>query len=268
MATRTPRKPSDFIGPILLLAAIGLLVHVLRHPTGTLFDDENVGATIVLGGAAILTLIVGGFKTRSALRDVGLRAPCANCGSVADRQFQNPADPRSLPTQCGTCIAYLRATPGDDVLEETDTRVQHLALKFPYALSVDQYGPAVKHTNRSYFKFEMPTMCAACGDPHAKHKREIKNGDYFGPDIFDAMNAGRAGGQIGSVSSAPTQDDKNSRGLSNLKAPVCDKHTEDADPFDDVIQYSSGKLEFTSYGYYKAFCELNSITRASVKARR
>ena len=64
--------------------------------------------------------------------------------------------------------------------------------------------------------------------------------------------------------SAPNED---RRGLSNLSAPVCAKHTENEDPLTDVIKYSSGVLEFRSYRYYKAFCELNQIERAAVKRR-
>lgn len=265
VATRAPRKPSDFSGPLLVLAAFGLIVHVVHPASGTMFDNDNFGGTVVMGAVAIIAGVIGGFMTRSAMRRVALRAPCPSCGSVMDRQFENPMDPKSLPTPCSTCIAYLRATPRNEVNEETDANVQNLATKFPYGLSADQYTPAVKHTNRRLYKFEMPPMCAICGDTSAKHERDINDGDAFGDDVFDVLNAGHIPGRVGAAPSAPTEDDKYSRGLSALKAPVCDRHTESADPFGDVIQYSQGKLEFASYRYYKAFCELNHITRATAR---
>ncbi len=264
--SRAPRTLRDFIGPVVVVGAVVLIVHVVRPEAGTMFDDDNFGGTVVLGMAAIVAAVVGVVVTRATLRRVALRGPCPSCGAMALRGFASPADPTSLPTQCGTCIAYLRATEADEVREETDAQVQHLAVKFPYALRADQYMPAVQHTNRRFFTFEMPPMCATCGDPNATHKRDINDGDHFGDGLVDLASSGHAPGRVGAAPSSPTQDDKNSQGLSNLKAPVCEKHTESADTFGDVIGYSSGKLEFASYRYYKAFCDLNNITRASVKA--
>ena len=266
-STRVPWSPSALVPPLVLLGAIGLLVHVARPASGKMFDDSNVGGTVVLGVVGVVAVVIGIVMTRAMLRGVALRGPCPICGAVADRKFASAVDPKTLPSACGTCIAYLRPNARNEVREETDTQVQNLPVKFPYALSADQYMPAVQRTSRNYFKFEMPTMCATCGDPNAPHKRDINDGDHFGDDIFDAANAGHAPGQIGAAASASTDDDKHSRGLSHLKAPVCDKHTEEADTFGDVMRYSSGKLEFASYRYYKAFCELNNITRASARKR-
>jgi len=266
--TRAPATARDFLGPLVFLGAIGLIVHVVRPASGTMFDDDNFGGTVVLGAVAIVATVLGAIFTRATLRGVGLRGPCPSCATVAVRRFESQLDPRSLATRCGTCIAYLRANPSDEVHEETDAQVQHLAVKFPYALSADQYTPAVKHTSRRYFTFAMPTFCATCGDPDASHKREINDGDHFGNDLSSLATSGHVPGRVGAAPSAATDDDKNSRGLSNLKAPVCSKHTEDADPFGDVVGYSSGKLQFASYRYYKAFCECNNITRASITAQR
>ncbi|HEX4452950.1 MAG TPA: hypothetical protein VH143_18880 [Kofleriaceae bacterium] len=109
---------------------------------------------------------------------------------------------------------------------------------------------------------------ASCGDPNARHHRKIAVGDHFGRDIGPLWSqSSHVLPQAGMGPSAPTDDDKNSRSLSNLSAPVCAKHTEAADPMTDVIKYSSGTLEFRSYRYYKAFCELNQIVRASAKRR-
>ena len=118
-------------------------------------------------------------------------------------------------------------------------------------------------------------MCAVCGDPDARHRRDIGNGDSLAGDLgaLGALGSVAATvaevprGRVGPVyrvvsSAAPDQTEKESRGLSHVKAPVCAKHTENEEPFGDALEYSSGKLEFASYRFYKAFCELNHIERA------
>jgi hypothetical protein len=249
------------LGPLLVIGAAGLIVHLARPSSGTMFDDDNFGGTFVGLAASIIGLVSGYFITRSAVRDVALRGPCPGCGVVAIREFENPKNLKSWPTACGTCIAYLRAN-GDEMCEEAlETSVWLF-----YKLSADQYKPAVKRTNRDGFRFDMPTMCASCGDPNAHDHRDIADGDHFGKDWTEVGYASpRAGMAPGT--NPPTEDDKNSKGLSHLKVSVCAKHTRNADPSDDVLKYSSGKLEFRSYRYYKAFCELNHITRATAKRR-
>ena len=272
-SARIPFSLGELIAPGVLVGvlvgAIALLVHLVHPSSGTMFDEDNIGPTVVLGPVAIVALVVGIVIVRSSLRAVMLKGPCPACGTVAARGFESPVDDRSLPTQCGTCIAYLRANSKDEVLEEVDGPAHGLSVKFPYVLAADQYMPAVQHTNRKFFKFAMPKMCAACGDLNAHGKRPIKDGDHFGKDLGPWSQQYHVLPQVGSAHrSEPTEDDLDSKGLSNLRAPVCEKHTENADMFGDVIEYSSGKLEFSSYQYYKAFCELNNITRASVKRRR
>ena len=234
-----------------------------------MFDNDNFGGTVVLGAAGIVATVVGIVMVRAMFRGIGLRGPCPCCGAVADRGFESPIDPKSLPTQCGTCIAYLRANAKNEVREEVDAPLHTLAVELPYALSADQYMPAVQHTNRKFFKFAMPKMCAACGDPNAHDHRAIKDGDHFGNDLGPFWSqSSHVLPQAGLAHrSEPTADDLNSKGLSNLQAPVCEKHNAEAEPLWEVIGYSSGKLQFASYRYYKAFCELNNITRASVKKR-
>lgn len=147
-------------------------------------------------------------------------------------------------------------------------------IRTPYVLVSDQYLPAVRKTNRGYYRFEMPPMCAVCGDPHATHHREIGNGDAMGNDLSALGVVGAIAGDVAGVPSRqrdqrtgsttePTDNERNSRGLSELKAPVCAKHTKDESYFGDPLEYSSGKLKFASYRYYKAFCEANHIERAA-----
>lgn len=273
-SARIPFALGDLIAPALivgvLVGAIALIVHLVRPTAGTMFDDDNIGPTVVLGPVAIIVLVIGGVIVRSSLRGIMLRGPCPGCGAVAVRWYASPLDPRSLPTQCGTCIVYLRASSKDEVREEVEAPFHGLANELPYALSADQYMSAVQHTNRKFFKFVMPKMCAACGDPNARDKRAIENGDYISKDLGPWSQQYHVLPQVGIApgSHPPSEEDINSKGLSNLQAAVCEKHTKKAEPIWEVMAYSSGKLEFSSYRYYKAFCELNNITQASVKKRR
>jgi hypothetical protein len=262
--TRVPKTFSDFIGPLIIVGALAFIVHLARPGSGTMFDHDHFGGTMVGLGAAVIAVVIGGYMTRSSLRASALRGPCPSCGVVENRRFENPADPTSLPTACGVCIAYLRAS-GNDMREEALDRERR---GLPYVLSADQYLPAAKRTNRNGFKFEMPAMCGVCGDPNAPYHREISDGDHFGKGIGPLWSQStHVLPQAGMGPSAATEDDKHSRGLSGLKIPVCAKHTEDEDMMNDVLKYSSGTLDFASYRYYKAFCELNQITRASTKRR-
>ena len=140
---------------------------------------------------------------------------------------------------------------------------------YPYVLTATQYKPAAKDPadTRRNFKFAMPTMCSICGDPDAPFKRTIYNSNNYDKDLFELANSGHAIGQVGSIPSGVTEDEKNDRRLGTLKSPVCAKHTEDADRFADPLCRSGGDLRFASYRYYKAFCELNNITRAPTKRR-
>lgn|SRR5664279_60880 len=263
---RVTRLFGVLIGLAVLAGAIALIVYLACPHSGTMFDDDNFGGTVVLGAVAIVAAVIGILIARQNLRGVTLQGPCPVCGAVAYRGFDSPVDPKSLPTQCGTCIAYLRANSKDEVHEEVDGPVHGLAVELPYALSADQYMPAVQHTNRKFFKFAMPKMCAACGDPNAHGTRAIKDGDHFGKGLGPWSQQYHVLPQVGSAhQSETTEDDINSKGLSNLQAPVCEKHTKKAEPIWEVMGYSSGKLEFSSYQYYKAFCELNNITRATTK---
>jgi hypothetical protein len=268
----------ELVSPLLVLGAIGWCVHLAHLGIGAMFDDANIGSTVVGSVAAAIAAIAGGYGTSELLgarRSVVLRGACPCCGEVRQRTFEEPASSKSRPTPCGACVAYLRAT-GDEIREEGLERFE--MIRTPYVLTAQQYKPAVRRTNRGYFTFEMPAMCAVCGAPHATHKREIGNGDSLGADLGAlGVVAGLAGDMFVPPSvyqkdnlvpvpgaTAPSESEANSKGLSHLKAPVCEKHTESAEPFGDALEYNSGKLEFAGYRFYKAFCELNHIARAGV----
>jgi hypothetical protein len=275
----TPREAAfELISPLLVLASIGWCIHLVQLGLTAMFDDENVGPTVVGTLAFAIAAIAGGYGTSlllASIRSVVLRGACPCCGEIRHRTFEEPANTKSPPTPCGACIAYLRAT-GDEIREEALEQFE--MIRTPYVLTAAQYKPAAKRTHRGYFTFQMPTMCAVCGAPHAPHKREIGNGDSLGSDLgalgaVVAVAADVSGTPswsqkdhvlplVGSGStSEPTEAEKNSHGLSHLKAPVCDKHTASEKPFGTALEYNSGKLEFAGYRFYKAFCELNHIER-------
>ncbi|MEO8845363.1 MAG: hypothetical protein ABI591_29685, partial [Kofleriaceae bacterium] len=198
------------------------------------------------------------------MRVVSVEGPCPSCGANTVRRFDKPEDPTSGPSACGACIAYLRTS-------ETTLREEAIEAKDDYELVPTQYLPALQSvSNRGGFKFAMPTMCAICGDPHAHHKFTIKDGDALVDGPMDLFTKHNIVPMVGMAPNAgpPTEDQKNSKGLSRLTAPVCDKHTEQEEPFGAPLEYRFGTLAFVSYRYYKAFCEMNNITRAPVKKQR
>ena len=222
---------------------------------------------MIFGAIALVIIIIGIFLIRGSIRTVDIEGPCPACGAPAVRQFDKPQDPTSSPTACGACIAYLRATEVS-LREEANDAIQMTG--HDYELTPDQYLPAMQRiSNRGGFTFAMPTMCAVCGDPNAPHKRRIKNGDSFPDDPIELFTKHNIVPLVGMAPNrgAPSEDEKNSAGLSRLTAPVCDKHNEEAEPLDEPLEYRFGRLAFASYRYYKAFCELNNITRAPTKRR-
>lgn len=261
-ARRIPESVlAKLLGPAVIVGGIAWIVHLARPKTGAMFDDDNIGPTVVFGAIALVIIIIGIFLTRSSMRVVSVEGPCPSCGANAVRQFDKPEDPTSSPSPCGACIAYLRAS-------ETALREEAIEATENYVLVPNQYLPALQRvSNRGGFKFEMPTMCAMCGVPHAQHKFKIKNGDALVDDPIELFTKHNIVPMVGMAPNAgpPTEDEKNSKGLSRLTAPVCDKHTEEAEPFGAPLEYRSGALEFVSYRYYKAFCEMNNITRAPSK---
>jgi len=268
----------ELLGPVVTIAALAWLVRQLMLGFGTMLDNVHIGPTVVGGLAACIALFWGAFTTKdlvASLRSLVLRGDCPRCGVQRLRRFENPANPKSPPTACGACIGYLRAD-GTAMREERADAYEMIRL--PYALIADQYKPAAKVSGRGYYHFEMPTLCAVCGDPNARHHRAIGNGDAFerdmgvlgavvsaAADVADApsrMDGHAVSVGAGHVSPA-TDAERNSRALSKLVAPVCAKHTENAEFFGAALSYSSGRLEFAGYAFYVAFCALNRIERAS-----
>jgi hypothetical protein len=261
-ARRIPETTlAKLFGPAVIAGGIAWIVHLARPKVGTMFDNDNVGPTVVFGAVALIIIIIGIFLTRSSMRVVAVEGPCPCCGVSSVRRFDKPTDPSSDPTPCGACIAYLR-TSGTALREEALETTQR-----SYDLAPDQYLPALQRlSNRGGYKFAMPAICAMCGDPKATHKRKIESAELLVTDPIELFTKHNIVPMVGMAPNPgpPTEDQKNNAGLSHLTAPVCDKHTE-KEEFRSPLEYSNGTLEFMSYRYYKAFCELNNITRAPTK---
>lgn len=255
---------AKLFGPAVIVGGVAWIVHLARPKAGTMFDDDNIGPTVVFGAIALVIIIIGIFLVRWSIRGVDVEGPCPSCGANAVRQFDKPEDPTSRPSPCGACIAYLRTN--ETALREEPIEATH-RIERNYELAPDQYLPTMQRvSNRGGFKFEMPTMCAMCGDPNALHKFKIRNGDALGDDPIELFTKHNIVPMVGMAPNAgpPTEDQKNSKGLSYLVTPVCAKHTEEEELF-APLEYRSGTLAFAAYRYYKAFCELNNITRAPSK---
>ncbi|MEO6771710.1 MAG: hypothetical protein ABI467_01645, partial [Kofleriaceae bacterium] len=82
----TIRLPNrNWFGPIFIVGAVALIVHLARPSSGTMFDDDNFGGTFWGLAVSVIGLVSGYFMTRSTLRNVILRGPCPRCGAVAVR---------------------------------------------------------------------------------------------------------------------------------------------------------------------------------------
>src|SRR3569833_4376158 len=114
----------------LIAGGIAWIVHLARPMVGTMFDNDNVGPTVVFGAVALIIIIIGIFLTRSSMRVVAVEGPCPCCGISSVRRFDKPTDPSSDPTPCGACIAYLR-TSGTTLREEALETTQRSGERAP-----------------------------------------------------------------------------------------------------------------------------------------
>lgn len=257
------------LAPVALVYSVYWFVGLFR--AGHLFDNDHLGHTVIGGGFFALVALFGVFGTREllrAFRAVVLDSACPCCGAERVRRFGPPED-SATPQPCGACLAYLRAE-GDQVREEQAEAV-HTGL-LPYELASEHYLPVVRRDNHSHFKFAWPEICAMCGDA-ATARREVGEWGKIEADLGIVGEIGHiAGVAVGAVpkdykesivhlssGGTPTAKQQLDRELTHLKVPVCGKHTEDAARFAAPIECKAGKLIFASYGYYRAFCQLNQI---------
>lgn len=238
-------------GLMVFAAAVVLVVYaVLRFLDG----DTTIGVVLVVGAGVVA--LVGGMVAGDAKRTSEIVSACPVCGAERQRKFMALKDEPDPPSACGACLAYLRVNLGS--LEVKEEAVEATGF---YAVQPAQYQSVVPRNGDAErsFKFEMPTMCAVCGEPDASSLRDIVDGNPA---------AGAGGGLTGNLAyranSNPVPGTATSPGkeldaaLSNLKIPVCAKHSPTAF-HGEVVSYWDGTLMFTSYRYYKGFCMLNGI---------
>ncbi|HSD91197.1 MAG TPA: hypothetical protein VLB44_26925, partial [Kofleriaceae bacterium] len=249
------------------------LVNLVRHWGQVDFGD-------IVGSAAIALIagVAGGFGVWSFFdtrRSLVLESECPCCGSFRRRTFADPGDPISCAVECGSCIAYLRASREPlEVREESPGASQPY---LPFVLDPELYVPKARINNHQRFEFEMPTMCAVCGVRDADQRRPIAFagggdpgvlGDIAGAVASDLAGKTRgSGGVLGGVGKSSSLE-KYAAQLMGIETAVCTKHTREADRLaTPPLEYRNDKLLFTSYGYYKAFCTLNHITRPATSPR-
>ena len=262
--------------PLLILWAARWGIGLVRG-YGHLFDDDHFGDTVagtIFFAVVLLVGIFGCSMFANAARMVVLESACPCCGAQRRRDYQDPSKLESPPAPCGACLAYLRVK-GLAVTEEPTEAVGTSRLN--YELSPERYLPVATRDDREHFKFEMPPMCAVCGSPNADQLRAIGEWGRHHTDFgvlgavasmaadevsTDVQLASKGRLQHNAPITAQAPSALLDAGLRDLKVPVCTADKRDLDDGGDALQYSSGKLLFASYRYYKAFCELNRIVDA------
>ncbi len=259
----------ELASPLLFVWSVYWFVGLVR--VGHLFDNEHIGHTVIGGlffGFVGVLGLVGIWMLSTSIRTLVLDSACPLCGAQRTRSFGSPADPE--PAACGTCLAYLRGR-GLEVREEAAEAVTTIGL--PYSLPAERYLPVVTRDHRNHYKFAWPEMCAVCGATATKHREIDEWGKIdmsfgaVGTVVHVAANAvgadvmSRDGERVthNAVHTSRSSGERLDRELSQLKVPVCAKHTLDEDRFATPLQYRDGKIVFASYRYYRAFCELNHI---------
>jgi len=233
------------------------------HERGHLLDDGHVGDTVVGTAFFAIVAIVGVVGIRvfvSSTREVVLDSACPCCGARQIRNFGDPSRDKVRPSECGTCIAYLRAKG----VEVTEERLDAFDEATTYVVPPARYLRVVARDSQGHFAFQMPAMCAGCGSADAPHLRDIENWnrDTSGSGVLGAVTSqlsytgvpGRDG-----RSTAETEPELLDAGLRDLKVPVCVNHTSDASLVSAPFEYQSGRLKIASYRFYRAFCALNRI---------
>jgi hypothetical protein len=261
------------VSPLLILWAGRWFVGLARQ-RGHLLDDGHVGDTLVGSAFFAVVALVGlaglwGFI--KSLREFVLEFACPSCGVLQQRSFGAPSEPRTTSQPCRACQAYLRAR-GIEVREELSNAVDTMIL--PYEILPERYLPIATRDALGRFQFKMPPICANCGSSDAGHFRDIEKlgsrqidfgvvGSIASMAVDEVSTDAQLAYRNRLQHSAPiTKEDPSEAldaGLRDLKVPVCAKHTGQEDPLGDLLNYSSGRLSFASYRYYKAFCALNQI---------
>lgn len=254
------------LGVLCLLSPLWWIVELIRHASYR-FNDGFIGS---LGWSIVffLLFVVGVLAADAGLSKKNrLESDCPNCGAHATRRFWD-----FMPTECGTCIAYLRAE-GDRVREESLDEAE--SYTHDYSVPATRYLPAATRHLQQHFEFKIPQLCAQCGSSDVRHESKIvdRTPSNSEPGLFwkavafsssssqrRTMGLRRDGRFWNRTPPTPTESNRLDEELSVMKVPVCAKH-EDSSP----VSYNAGQLEFALYRYYKAFLALNCIDAPETK---
>jgi hypothetical protein len=255
------------LGVLCLLSPLWWIVELIRHASYR-FNDGFIGS---LGWSIVFFFV---FMFGVLVADAGLskknrlESDCPRCGAYATRRFWD-----FMPTECGTCIAYLRAD-GDRVREESLDQAESYG--HYYAVPAKRYLPAAKRDQQEHFEFKIPQLCAQCGSSDVRHESKIvdrtpsnsESGLFWKAVAFSSSSQQRRkmglrqdGRFWNRTPVTPNDNDRLDEGLSLMRVPVCNEH-KDATP----VSYNSGKLEFALYRYYKEFLALNDIDAPETKS--
>src|SRR3569833_2436829 len=93
-ARRIPETTlAKLFGPVVIAGGIAWIVHLARPKVGTMFDNDNVGPTVVFGAVALIIIIIGIFLIRSSMRVVAVEGPWPGGGGGAGRRGEGRAGP-------------------------------------------------------------------------------------------------------------------------------------------------------------------------------
>ncbi len=272
------------VSPLCAVLAIHWFIGLchVEDPFGDNFGGTLCGGLLSIAGLAIAAFGVWLFAT--ARRTPVIASACPVCGIERARSFsEQPAPTKELaklskkarrralqkaedegdPTECGACIAYLRIhidtlEVREQSLDASDTCFTH------YHVTSDQYLPLVKRGDDADHTLEcqFPAMCAVCCATDAPLRRKIGNCDRGNAGDGAVLNALMWRSSRNPSPLEKSASEKLRDGLRGLETPVCANHRQ-TDVLGDALAYDNTTLRFASYGYYKAFCELNGITKGT-----
>jgi hypothetical protein len=257
-----------YFGILLMLTPVIWLVEFIRNA----WYESNAGAMGSLWWPilSVVLFFVGIFALSGFDRLNLLESDCPCCGTHATRTFYS-----YFASGCGRCIGYLRAD-GDRVREES---LDAVADSIAYSVYGKRYEPAARRDQRGRLNFQMPQICAICGDTEIAETKEVdvtsppssSGPSWLGMAIV-ATSSGSTRRRMGlrydgtvksSGSSSTTDEDQRREQFANVRVPVCSKHT---GVTTKPLKCSSMTLEFASYRYYKEFLALNRIDAPETKS--
>lgn len=263
-------RRDTLIALVLLLGVAWWVSHLVRG-YGHLFEGDNdlvtIGGTIFFA-IGLLVALSNLASLPGDLRKIKLESECPRCGAPAVRAFHDRKSPARPPTECGRCVAYLRAD-GDHVREESLDAFDPEAQPYRIWLT-DRELP---RDGKKRIKLAMPSVCATCGSSDAPHRREMFVSGGDDRSVIGSV-IGTAAGEMWEAEvrsrqtvptyrhrrdspAAPSDELELRSAFDELRLSVCALHVDDEMGF--VAHYYKGLVSFSSYRYYLEFLALNQL---------